>query len=218
MDKPLSNIPPAELVMPYRILQKADGKYYPQLFEKCFGNRRDGDRGYDHEDAARKFLRKQAANRVLISETYYKRNGSYPDHPYTQYEKQWLENIDSAPLVVEDAAPVEEVKKKFRSNPMQMKYIVVKSEDYRGNIHELPVMFPYALVHKEMKECVWRSLMDAEHRFIEVVGAGFCTVENSRVKCYGESESLGIRSRGVLDTQAFERCERSETSTIVEKS
>lgn len=213
-----SSIDPADLVMPYRVLAK-DDKFFPQLFKNFFGNKRHGSARYDTEEDARKFLRKQAANRVMASEQYLKKHGTLPPHGYTEHEKRWLAEIDTAPLVVEESKPepVVEEPKKFRFNLMQMKYIVIKSEDRNGRVHELPVMFPYVLVHKEMKECVWRALMESDHRFIEVVGAGFCTVENNVVKCYGESESLGISSRGKLDTQAFDRCERSETSTIVEK-
>lgn len=228
MDDLPSHIEPADLEMPYRILAK-DGKFFPQRFKQMFGSKRHGATRYDTEADARKFIKKQATNRVLASEQFLKKNGAPPPHGFMELEKKWLENIDSAPLVVEESpnwlqekedTRIEEDRKhsqKFRFNPMQMKYIVVKSEDRCGNIHELPVMFAYALVHREMKECVWRALMESEHRFIEVVGAGFCTVENNAVKCYGESESLGIGSRGKLDTQAFDRCERSETSTIVEK-
>lgn len=217
MDIGTTQIDADDLVMPYRILLK-DGKYFPQLFNNYFRSKRLDQTRYDTEEDARKFLKKQATNRVVVSAQYLKKHGVAPSHGYMEHEKRWLENIDKAEViaVVEESKPVEEPKK-YRYNPMQMKYIVVKSEDAHGRIHELPVMFPYVLVHKEMKECVWRSLMEAEHRFIEVVGAGFCTVENNFVNCYGESESLGIRSRGKLDTQAFDRCERSETSTIVEK-
>lgn len=212
----ISKLDPAELVMPYRILAK-DDKFYPQLFKVNFGTERKGPVRYDTEEGARKFLKKQADHRVLISAQYFKKHGK-PHNAVVEHEKTWAENIHTAPLVVEESAPVvEEPKKPYRYNPMQMKYIVIKSEDRNGRVHELPVMFPYVLVHKEMKECVWRALMESDHRFIEVVGAGFCTVENNVVKCYGESESLGISSRGKLDTQAFDRCERSETSTIVEK-
>lgn len=214
-----SHIDPADLEMPYRILAK-DGKFFPQRFKQMFGSKRHGATRYDTEAGARKHIKQQAAYRVLGSEQYFKKHGVAP-HGFMEHEKKWLENIDSAPLVVEESQPepVVETKpeKKFRFNPLEMKYIVVKSEDRNGRIHELPVMFAYALVHREMKECVWRALIESEHRFIEVVGAGFCTVENNAVKCYGESESLGIGSRGKLDTQAFDRCERSETSTIVEK-
>lgn len=222
-----SHIDEADLEMPYRILAK-DDKFFPQRFKQMFGSKRHGATRYDTEADARKFILKQATNLVRASEQYLKKHGVVP-HGFTEHEKKWLENIDSAPLVVEESpnwlqekedARIEEDRKhyqKFRFTPMQMKYIVVKSEDRNGRIHELPVMFPYVLVHREMKECVWRALMESEHRFIEVVGAGFCTVENNAVKCYGESESLGISSRGTLDTQAFDRCERSETSSIVER-
>lgn len=218
MDELPSHIDPADLEMPYRILVK-DGKFFPQRFKQMFVRKRHGATRYDTEAGARKHIRQRAAYSVLGSKQYLKKHGVAP-HGFMEHEKRWLENIDKAPLVVEEVQPetVEaKPEKKSRYNPMQMKYIVVKSEDRYGNIHELPVMFPYVLVHREMKECAWRALIESEHRFIEVVGAGFCTVENNAVKCYGESESLGISSRGKLDTQAFDRCERSETSTIVEK-
>jgi len=208
------------LEMPYRILLK-DGKYFPQMFNNYYRSPRHDQTRYDTEADARKFIAKQAAYRVEIQKQYLKKHGQHdPKNLYVEYEEKWLRNIDKAEVIeiVEESAPViEEPKKPYRYNPMQMKYIVIKSEDRNGRVHELPVMFPYVLVHKEMKECVWRALMESDHRFIEVVGAGFCTVENNVVKCYGESESLGISSRGKLDTQAFDRCERSETSTIVEK-
>lgn len=105
---------------------------------------------------------------------------------------------------------------------MLMKYVVLKSEDEHGHIHELPIMFPYVLIHKEMKECGWRALMQSEHRFIECVGAGFCNLDKGSkgeliVRCHGESESLGIKSRGALDEAAFSRCERGLTYTVTER-
>lgn len=205
--------------LPYRILLK-DSQYYPQLNETNFGTGARGARAYATEDGARKFLRKQATNRLRLSLEYFKKYGkqSLNAHPD---EQAWLNNIDTAELIVVPDEIVEPVKHRHM-HEMVMKYVVLKSEDEQGNIHELPIMFPYVLIHKEMKECGWRALMKSEHSFIECVGAGFCSFTvlgdgSSHVTCYGESESLGIQSRYELDNLAFARNARNQFSTITER-
>lgn len=201
--------------LPYRILMKGN-KFYPQRFEQNFGSERNGPKVYDTEAGARKYIKKQAEYAVRISKEYNTKYGKDRTE-YDQYESSWLQDIDSAELVVEDEVIVTHVApvKSYVQNVM--KYIVLKTEDSDGNYHELPIMFPYVLVHKEMKECTWRALCESDHRMVEVLGAGFCTTENNKVKCYGESESLGIKSRGEQDQSAFARCQRSESSTIFER-
>ena len=200
--------------LPYRILQKGD-KFYPQIFNNNFGSERTGPKSFPKEEMARKYMQKQARYRLKLSWEHRQKYATDRTE-YDQYEQQWLNDIDKAPLIVEEVAP-EPVKERVIHTASVMKYIVIRSEDVRGNLHELPVMFPYVLIHREMKECVWRALMESDHRFIECIGAGFCTIQNNRIKCYGESESLGVKSRGKTDEQAFDRCERSETSTLVNR-
>jgi hypothetical protein len=200
--------------LPYRILQKGD-KFYPQIFKNNFGSERSGPKSFPNEETARKFMAKQARYRLKLSWEHRQKYATDRTE-YDKYEQEWLNNIDKAPLVVEEPEPVV-VKERVIHTASVMKYIVIRSEDQRGHLHELPIMFPYVLIHKEMKECTWRALMESDHRFIECIGAGFCTIQNNRIKCYGESESLGIKSRGKIDEQAFDRCERSETSTLVNR-
>lgn len=201
--------------LPYSILVKG-GKFYPQRMGQYFGSVRSGPKVYNTEEGARKFLKKQAEYAVKISYEFRTKYGADRTE-YDPFEKAWVRDIDQAELVIAEEEIVTEVApvKSYSSNVM--KYIVLKTEDSNGKFHELPIMFPYVLVHKEMKECTWRALCESEHRMVEVLGAGFCTTENNQVKCYGESESLGIKSRGVQDQQAFARCQRSETSTIFER-
>lgn len=105
---------------------------------------------------------------------------------------------------------------------MQMKYIVVAAHDFRTGTqqYEFPIMFPHNIVHKDMADITIYSTGDGgDFRVSKVLGAGFCTVGvdkdgNGTVNCFGESESLGIKSRFALDSAAFARC-ASLTSTRV---
>ena len=68
---------------------------------------------------------------------------------------------------------------RFRS-----KYIVIE----RARL-ATPIIFSETMGHDEMAAAVGG----------EVVGAGFCYISDDRYKCYGESVSLKIKSRGDVD-------------------
>lgn len=105
---------------------------------------------------------------------------------------------------------------------MQMKYIVVGAHDYRTGKeqYEFPIMFPHNVVHKDMADITTYAVGDGgDYRVNKVLGAGFCEPRvdkegNAFIFCYGESESLEIKSRGQKDSDAFARCQNL-TSTRV---
>lgn len=88
-----------------------------------------------------------------------------------------------------------------------MKYIVVELTQ-EGLIQEMPFIFPEAMVHSEMYALVERALLfHNRHRAsARCVGAGFisCRDVAPRGGCYGESESLKIKSRGVVDDRLIQ--------------
>lgn len=75
-----------------------------------------------------------------------------------------------------------------------MKYIVIKTT--KGEIsQEHPIIFPKALVHSEIFKGIKSRLMKTYDK-TEIVSAG----SYSSFECYGKSTSLGIESRGEIDT------------------
>lgn len=81
---------------------------------------------------------------------------------------------------------------------MRMKYIMVEFEHRDAGNQITPILFPEAIVHQHMLEFMQRSPYRAD-----LVSAGFVDiyVEDGRqvVSCYGESESIGCKSRGADD-------------------
>lgn len=73
-----------------------------------------------------------------------------------------------------------------------MKYICVSSP--RMNAEEAIIIFPQAMIHKEMAR-----------GFHEVHSAGFVSLFDDdgtpSVKCWGESESLKVKSRPEIDSK-----------------
>ena len=78
----------------------------------------------------------------------------------------------------------------------KMKYIVFEcSDEERGTLLHIPVIFPHLLVHSEVAELISCLRVDPTNtmRFWMhpvPVSAGFI----SGSKCYGMSESLGLKS------------------------
>lgn len=68
---------------------------------------------------------------------------------------------------------------------MAMKYVVVRTPG-----GEAPVVFPTQLMHAYIA----RQLAPAE-----VVAAGFVTLNDGKVRCYGSSAGLHIAARGERD-------------------
>ncbi len=106
---------------------------------------------------------------------------------------------------------------------MKMKYIVVKANDYRTGkeLSEFPIMFPANIVHKDMYDASRYGVAEGgDYRVSECVGAGFCNLDKDSsgemiVNCFGESESLGVKSRYEKDNAAFKRCHTAMSSTRV---
>ena len=73
---------------------------------------------------------------------------------------------------------------------MKAKYIVIIPDHF-----ELPMIFSEMMAHSD----VTRSLGG------EVVGAGFCHIENDAYTCYGESTSLNIKSRHAVDAEILNK-------------
>lgn len=71
---------------------------------------------------------------------------------------------------------------------MKSKYIVYGAP-------ATPIVFPETLNHNEVA--------DRFARPSDVVGAGFCYIEDNKYVCYGESYSLKIKSRGELDSKVL---------------
>ena len=72
---------------------------------------------------------------------------------------------------------------------LKMKYIIVDHEI----LGVVPIMFGSSLRH----DLFW-------HRS-EIIGAGFVEIGDQTVFCYGESESLKIKSRGEEDERVIMR-------------
>jgi len=70
-----------------------------------------------------------------------------------------------------------------------MKYVVVEVAPFL----EAAVVFPDVIEHKNAVS------LDA---LVHVRGAGFCGVSQGQVGCWGESNSLGVKSRKGLDEDA----------------
>lgn len=200
--------------LPYGIT-KRDSKYYPTLFGDMFGSRREGAKRFDTVEMARKFLKKQATNRLLMANTGMRKHGVYPTE-YCQFAQKWLDTIDEAILFIEPEKKVvaPTVPARHYSFGTTLKYIVAECHDERGNVHELPLIFPYILVHADMADTMRMSAREADLWKCEIVGAGFVTFDEKGPNFFGESESLGIKSRGDKDRDAFKRCEKNTTSTL----
>lgn len=77
-----------------------------------------------------------------------------------------------------------------------MKYIVIQTER-NGIIREFPIIFPKELVHSEVLNTLLARRVHGLERG-HCVSAGFIDL-HVRPSCHGESESIGIKSRGLED-------------------
>lgn len=82
-----------------------------------------------------------------------------------------------------------------------MKYIV-----YQDGETEVLVTFPRCIDHDKMAECLGALRFGGDHDWHrnqgKIIAAGFVT---QRHICEGSSETLGIKSRGALDTELLAR-------------
>ena len=77
-----------------------------------------------------------------------------------------------------------------------MKYIMIKMT-IKDASRYVPIIFPECLVHKNVAEHI-EHLMRMEHNAeVEIVSAGFYDIGAT---CYGESESLNLKSKPEQDT------------------
>lgn len=92
-----------------------------------------------------------------------------------------------------------------------MKYIVVRATSSNGvdDVQtDIPVIFADSLVHKDVANYTCHMLMFDDQNVTsntEVISAGF--VELLPFRCHGRSDSIGIDSRGQLDTELMLRYE-----------
>lgn len=75
-----------------------------------------------------------------------------------------------------------------------MKYIVLEQIIGDGLKREIPIIFPNALTHAIVAECMMKS---EELVGAVPIAAGFLDIDTEN--CYGESESLKLQSRGQQD-------------------
>lgn len=84
-----------------------------------------------------------------------------------------------------------------------MKYIIMRMsvDDLE---HDHPFIFPDMISHDQFAEQI-QHLYLMEHGFSsECVSAGFCNFFGQKPNCSGESETLGISSRGIIDDNIIE--------------
>lgn len=67
------------------------------------------------------------------------------------------------------------------------KYIIIDVYDL-----DLPVIFGEFMKHSDMANCI--------NSKGKVIGAGFVHIDNGKYVCYGESISLGVKSREAIDS------------------
>lgn len=77
---------------------------------------------------------------------------------------------------------------------MGMKYIVLKIKD-----REWPIIFPDMMVHSDVAESMQLHVIRFHDERSRVVAAGSISFFGGNVLCSGESETLGIESRGSED-------------------
>lgn len=80
----------------------------------------------------------------------------------------------------------------------KMKYVIMACH-FGGTEREMPFIFPDMIVHDHMKTYATHLLNSYKATHIECVSAGFCNFIMDEVNCSGESESIGVKSRGERD-------------------
>lgn len=73
---------------------------------------------------------------------------------------------------------------------MKCKYIVVKQGGFT-----LPFVFSELSTHSDIAHAVGG----------DVVGAGFCFIDEDRYHCYGQSVSCNVKSNGEMDANILNR-------------
>lgn len=75
-----------------------------------------------------------------------------------------------------------------------MKYIVIQTRNSERQ-REIPIIFPKMLIHRDVYEHIARNIKfnHGELGEVKCISAGFFTFHP--LECFGESESLGVKSR-----------------------
>lgn len=81
---------------------------------------------------------------------------------------------------------------------MGMKYIIAKIT-HGDTSREWPIIFPDMMIHKQVAETIKWHLMRHHDVEAKIVSAGSFSCFGGEVRCYGESETLNIESRGKTD-------------------
>lgn len=83
---------------------------------------------------------------------------------------------------------------------MGMKYIVLQIR-HGETVREWPIVFPDMMVHSRVADSV-KILLSRHHgQDSRVIAAGSVSFFGGEVRCFGESETLNIESRGSEDAK-----------------
>lgn len=86
-----------------------------------------------------------------------------------------------------------------------MKYIIVSANLSNGKTVNLPFIFPDFMIHLAVYENVKQSLvLQYDCEFVHIISAGETVLNGTGIKCFGESTSLGVVSRGIIDASLIE--------------
>jgi len=82
---------------------------------------------------------------------------------------------------------------------MGMKYIVLQIRNGE-TVREWPIIFPDMIVHSDIANVIQKHLY-LQNQDSRVIAAGLVSFFGSQVRCFGESETLNIESRGNEDAK-----------------
>jgi len=88
-----------------------------------------------------------------------------------------------------------------------MKYIIIEARISDERSQLIPVIFDKSLIHKDMATYVMRSMGLTMRCSCRVISAGQINIATH--ECWGESETLELKSRGELDTEVIRKVESS---------
>lgn len=77
-----------------------------------------------------------------------------------------------------------------------MKYILYSKNLGEGSAIHIPVIFSNFIVHSDMHKMITKGMMYGE---LEPISAG--EISPIGMRCTGESTTMGLKSRGDIDTQ-----------------
>lgn len=80
-----------------------------------------------------------------------------------------------------------------------MKYIIIQT-DKNGIKQNFPIIFPADLVHSEVAQAITSGRVE-DMLGAQVISAGFLSSHEMTPNCHGRSESIGVDSRGKVDSE-----------------